>query len=171
MRIGFLGYLEPCNWILHGGGGRIALFEAERALAEIAEHRPTVDLLVVSLHADLLKERHTTSPLGDLLPFDQFAEADLLLYLRGELQHDENTIGNWIARSGPVMGNQAPRYFSEAKQHSYAQQVMIGLGLDDIEVLRRRLAAKKGTIAERLGHPSGDGGPLEFFDPADIGTR
>ncbi|NLF31703.1 MAG: CapA family protein [Planctomycetes bacterium] len=53
LRIGFLGYLEPCNWVLRGGGGKVSLFDPAGACADIARCRGHVDTLVVSLHADL----------------------------------------------------------------------------------------------------------------------
>lgn len=53
VRLGFLGYLEPCNWTLDGGGGRIAYFRLPEVLADVRRHRGEVDVLVVSLHADL----------------------------------------------------------------------------------------------------------------------
>lgn len=53
IRIGFLGYQEPCNCTYEGGGGRLSYFDLSRAVEEIRENKPLVDILVVSLHADM----------------------------------------------------------------------------------------------------------------------
>jgi len=53
MSVGFLGYLEPCNWTLEGGGGRVAYFKLPRVLEDVRRLRGDVDVLVVSLHAGL----------------------------------------------------------------------------------------------------------------------
>ncbi len=53
MRVGFLGWQEPCNWTLEGGGGRIAYFDLPSAVEEVRRRSAEVDVLVASLHADL----------------------------------------------------------------------------------------------------------------------
>ena len=53
MRVGFLGYLEPSNWTLEGGGGRVAYFKLPRVIEDIRRNRTDVDVLVVSVHAGL----------------------------------------------------------------------------------------------------------------------
>lgn len=53
LRVGFLAYLEPCNWTLEGGGGRIAYFHADEAVERVRQARRSVDALIVSLHAGM----------------------------------------------------------------------------------------------------------------------
>ena len=53
VRLGFLGWQETCNWTLQGGGGRLAYFDLSRAVEQIKESLPGVDVLVASLHADM----------------------------------------------------------------------------------------------------------------------
>src|SRR2546423_10080 len=47
----------------------------------------------ISLHADLLKDRHTQGELAKLVPMEQFIEADYFLFLRAQVQ--PATVGEW----------------------------------------------------------------------------
>ncbi len=53
MRVGFLGYLEPNNCTLEGGGGRVSYFDIDEVVCDVKRSRGEVDILVVSIHADM----------------------------------------------------------------------------------------------------------------------
>jgi len=79
VRLGFLGYLEPCNWVLHGGGGRVSLFDLPAALDDIARCRDQVDTLVISLHAGLEFRAAPSIPRVEACRAMAAAGADLIL--------------------------------------------------------------------------------------------
>ncbi|MFW6155650.1 MAG: CapA family protein [Planctomycetota bacterium] len=114
LRIGFLGYLEPCNWVLRGGGGKVSLFNLAEALADIARCREQVDTLVVSLHADLEFRPGPSVPRVDVCRAMVDAGADLVLchhphVPQGIERWGEGLIayslGNFIFPSGPYLRN------------------------------------------------------------------
>ena len=53
LRVGFLCYCEDSNYSLGTPGACHAYYTRENVLADVAENRATVDVLVVSVHADL----------------------------------------------------------------------------------------------------------------------
>ncbi len=53
MKLGFIGYQQECNWTLSGGGGRVAYYKMPEILGEVRREAKRVDMLVVSIHADL----------------------------------------------------------------------------------------------------------------------
>jgi poly-gamma-glutamate synthesis protein (capsule biosynthesis protein) len=53
LRWGFLGYCEDSNYTLSAGGPGYAYYSARAVLADIRRCRASVDVLVVSVHADL----------------------------------------------------------------------------------------------------------------------
>jgi hypothetical protein len=56
-----------------------------RRVKSLATREQRLQSNSASLHADMLRERHTSGDLADLVPFDEFMAADYLLFLRGEV--------------------------------------------------------------------------------------
>jgi hypothetical protein len=56
----------------------------------------------VCFHADILHARHSTGGLATILPFDEFAAADFLLFLRGELAPDQVETRLWCGGLGAL---------------------------------------------------------------------
>ena len=121
MRIGFLGYLEPCNWTLEGGAGRIAYFKLPDVLEDIRAHRAEVDLLVVSLHADLEFRMAPSIPRVEACRQVAEAGADLILchhphVPQGVERWGESLIayslGNFVFDVSRYQESGSPRVFS-----------------------------------------------------------
>lgn len=53
LRWGFLSYCEDSNYTLSAGGPGYAYYTPRAVLADIRRHRASVDVLVVSIHADI----------------------------------------------------------------------------------------------------------------------
>ncbi len=124
-----------------------------------------------SHYADLLNERHTQGALANLVPIEQFSEADYFLFLRTELQPaTQPTTIVWIPWSVLYL-KQTPRYILGAERIKYAQQLLRPLGVEDIDTLRARLRERVGKLAGTWG----DGGrwhyPLSEFHFNIIGNR
>ncbi len=114
MKIGFIGYLEECNWVLSGGGGRIAFFRMPEILEEIEQKSEEVDMLIVSLHADL--EFRLAPSVPRVEAARAMAEAGAALILchhphvpQGIEKYGESVIayslGNFIFQIGDYQGN------------------------------------------------------------------
>lgn len=106
----------------------------------------------ISLHADLLNERHTQGELGKLVPMQQLTEADYFLFLRAQvLQPAESyELPIWMPWSSLHM-NQVPRYIQGAKRIKYAQRLLQPLGVQDIKALRIRLVACTKSLEKGWG--------------------
>jgi len=114
----------------------------------------------ISLHADLLHERHTQGAIAKYVPVEQFAEADYFLFLRAQLQPATITARwpLWMPWSSLYVRH-LPRYLEEAKRVKYAQRLLRPLGVEDIPTLRTRLAERTGILEQAWG-----AGPFRIWD-------
>ena len=128
-----------------------------------------------SIHADILKERHTQGELGILVPIEQFIDADYFLFLRAELEKEgtERVLMSWRAWSTLYMKHQPPKFLAEATRIKYAQRLLRPLGVENIQMLRERLTERAKKLEGLFNHPyySGWSHPLEDFDVSTIGAR
>jgi len=126
---------------------------ANRPFSDMSEHLVVFTKLNeekrrVSVHADLLKVRHENDPLRLLTAFDEFIGADYFLYLRGELPGDElGTFIDWRPWSTFYM-TRAPRFFLDARDTAVAQKIATALGLDNVQMLKRRLHERAGRLRQ-----------------------
>ncbi len=123
----------------------------------------------LSLHADILNERHTEGELAKLVSMQQFMDADCFLFLRAEFQKDSQSIFSWFPFSTLYM-EQTPRYLLEASRAKYAQQLLRPLGVENIETLRVRLVEGEAKLAQMFNSPF-PRQPFGNFDPRTIGSR
>ena len=125
----------------------------------------------MSLHADLLNERHTQGELDNLMPMEQFAEADYFLFLRAELPSE--TVSSWIEWK-PWSGlylHEMPRYLVDATNARVAEQMLRPLGVGDIATLRSRLAQRALRYGKLWSATGFWHSPLEGFDTNIIGSE
>jgi poly-gamma-glutamate synthesis protein (capsule biosynthesis protein) len=124
MKIGFLGYLEECNWVLSGGGGRIAFYRMPEILMEIEQMSEEVDMLIVSLHADLEFRLAPSVPRVENCRAMAEAGADLILchhpHVPQGIERYEDTViaysmGNFIFEIGDYQG--------KASEHTYKSTI------------------------------------------------
>ena len=126
----------------------------------------------ISLHADLLHDRHTQGDLGQAMPLERFMEADYFLFLRGQLKPAEaSRLIVWLPWSTLSL-RQPPHYLVEATSATYAQQLLRPLAVPDISTFRKRYAERASKL---VGLWQESGGfwfdPLRNFDPERIGSR
>lgn len=107
----------------------------------LPERNRRLALARISVHADLLNERHTQADLGTLVPMQRFIEADYLLFLRSE---------EWRPWSTIYM-TQQPRYIIEASSTRYAQRLLPPLGVADVTALRARLRERAKQLKQMNG--------------------
>jgi hypothetical protein len=108
----------------------------------------------MSLHADLLNERHTNGDLGVSIPIGQIIGADFFLFLRSD---------DWSPWSTLYMAGQPPRYLIEATNTKYAKQLLRPLAVETIDLLRVRIADRINAVRQffNSGYRSS---PLAGFD-------
>jgi hypothetical protein len=122
-----------------------------------------------SIHADLLRERHSSENLSAASPLNDFVDADLFLFFRAEAGRQEaGERVQWIPWSVLNLGGRVPRFLVDATRRRLAEPMLQPLGLGNVEAFRRLVA----TSVPRLRGLFDAAGyyPLEF-DPDSIATR
>jgi hypothetical protein len=120
-----------------------------------------------SLHADLLRDRHSEGPLARLMPLDEFVYGDFFLFLRS-IVDDAGTTRGWAPWS-TVFLSELPSYLVEAESKDYATILMAALGVSDAAILRLRLIERLPEIQSVAGY--GVLSRLSPYDPNIIATR
>ncbi|MGQ0600697.1 MAG: hypothetical protein ACT4QE_03260, partial [Anaerolineales bacterium] len=118
----------------------------------------------LSLHADLLNERHTNGELGESIPSGQFMNADFFLYLRNQ---NNAVFEHWRPWSCLYL-NEPPKFLMEAKIKANAEQLLRPLNVADVEILRGRIAQAIEGLSHFFQHSRFMA--LQYsFDVNDIG--
>lgn len=139
---------------------------------ELLDHRKRrLRLNRMSLHADILNQRHSEGTIGDTTPMQDLVAADFFLYLRAAAAAGPTDSGfDWRPWSVPYM-RETPPFLHNVTLRREAERLLHPLGVADIDVLRELLAHR----APRVGALYGQGGfwryPLADFDVSDIGSR
>ena len=125
----------------------------------------------LSLHADLLHERHTRGGLAGVSPFEDFASADYFLFLLGELPPEEapDYAMKWRPWSALYL-KRAPLFLVSAEQKSVADESSKVLGLPNVGEFKKRLAERSSRV-ELLFREGWWDHPLTSRDIERIGSR
>jgi hypothetical protein len=127
----------------------------------------------VSLHADILKERHEHGQLGQLCPWRGFQDADVFLYLRSVFETATFDLWKiWRPWSAAFSSRGSIRYLLEATRREKAEQLLEPLGVKDLAELRTRLKDAAGGLHQLFGHrnPFYED-PFEGLQPELIGSK
>jgi hypothetical protein len=94
----------------------------------------------MSLHADILNDRHATGELAKIMPMEEFIAADYFMFLLGELPHSTyaGIMMDWRPWSTLYLKN-TPRFLQYAVRKKVADQLMRIFRIPDIEEFRRRM--------------------------------
>jgi hypothetical protein len=124
----------------------------------------------LSLHADLLQERHEAGELAYLCPWQSFQDADIFLFLRSALPPEKLDIWDiWRPWSAAIL-SRCPGFLREAVQREKAEALRKALGLQTVAVLRERLQERIVALHQLFGHKNPFFDPLPGLDPNRIGT-
>lgn len=127
------------------------------------EHRKNrLKLNRVSVHADIINERHTKGILAETMPMENFLEADFFLFLRAGL--------NWRAWSTIYLGDTIPQFLVEAASEKYVQNLFNPLKVDSIPILKERIIERVKELRQ-LFRPGIMFFPLGDFDLRTIGSQ
>lgn len=158
-----------------GGAGMVSFPYISKRVGLLGRRNERLKLNRASVHADILKERHSGGGLGELVPMQQFMCADYFLFMRAEFERpDLHTGATWNAWSA-IFLPATPPYLEHATRNKYAERLLRPLGIDSIETFRKKVVELKAS--ERLARIFGDpfclglDNPIENFDPQKIGTR
>ncbi len=78
-------------------------------------------------HSEILNQRHTNGKIAEIVPMQQFIEADFFLFLLSESKTKDDGDSYWHGWSLLYM-EQAPKYLLEAKNVKFAEQLLSPLG-------------------------------------------
>ncbi len=127
-------------------------------------------LNVDSMHAYVLKERHSQGEIGQAIPMSDFTAADFFLYLRAKLQARDNIDSyNWTPTTYMYL-QQPPRYLLQAERRSFADQLLVSLGVPDLLSFRERFAQRIMTDRAFTGFARWRN-PLSDINPQLFGSR
>jgi hypothetical protein len=100
----------------------------------------------MSLHADILYERHTKGGLAAIMPIDDFMEADYFLFLAAELpQPDDAVAMEWRPWSDLYLKH-TPLFLRNAERKETTDQLAKVFNVPDAQELRRRIIMRAGNI-------------------------
>jgi hypothetical protein len=125
----------------------------------------------ISLHADILNERHTTGGLAAVMPMDQFVAADYFLFLLGELKREEdNGFIEWRPWSALYL-KRAPIFLRAADHRDVAAHLLQIFGVPDGDEFRRRFSERAGRLADLFNRSGGFwSSPVRDADVQYFGT-
>jgi hypothetical protein len=139
---------------------------------DLLEHRKQrLKLNRVSVHADILKERHDRGPLGEFSPWAPFQDADLFLFLRSVAEREEFLLfDTWRPWSAALL-QRCPSYLLEAIQREKAEQLIEPLGVEDVAALRNRVRVAVEKLYKVFSYRNPFYHPFAGFNPDHIGTK
>ena len=112
--------------------------------------RKAKSLRVACLHGQILQQRHAAGPLAEVVPLEQFVDAELFLFIRGEfIKQDRSGSIAWFPWSS-LYAHEAPRFLVRAVRAKDAEQLLRPLGAPSIEVLRERLPEFAARLREAV---------------------
>ncbi|MDP3792211.1 MAG: hypothetical protein Q8Q89_00580 [bacterium] len=119
--------------------------ETRENWTELSEYSPLLDEerkkrnpIRISLHADLLKERHEKEVFSTIIPIKDFTETDFFLYLYGEGTSEDEYYSRWYPQS-VVWFSHTPVFLTDTIDYSKAIQLCHALKINDISELKKRL--------------------------------
>ncbi|CCD96759.1 hypothetical protein BRAO375_740042 [Bradyrhizobium sp. ORS 375] len=124
----------------------------------------------ISVHADLLHERHSSGSLAAIVPEENFIAADFFLFLRGELAPEERGPHfAWRPWSSLYMKG-VPRFLLDAERKARAAELAQTLSVPSVDELKKRLL-ERGHELGRLFNIGWWDYPISESDVQRIGSR
>lgn len=125
-------------------------------------------LNLMSAHGALLRERHASSDLGAVMPFEQVLGADYFLFLFAEAHHQNKDAVPWFPPTAPYL-TEGSTFLARLRRVAYATEVATTFDLTGIDDLRRLIANSEVKLARAFGI---DWYRIpEAYDPSVIGAQ
>lgn len=144
-------YVE--NASLHRGAEAVGIDFIRQHLDSLEHRNDRLKLRRISLHADILTERHGGGDLGRVSPINQLAEADLFLYFRSQFTSEPDESGFRFTLWYPMLAwtlSNLPRFLTKARARKFATRLLPALGVNSIESLRNKLVAAWAWLTRAL---------------------
>lgn len=155
----------------HGGPSeRIDLGDISIHSEVLRQRNERLRLQRISLHADLLHDRHGNGALAQVMPFDAFADADLFLFLRGQIAPTTAPRGIAWRPWSIVWLNHIPTFLAAATSVTYAEQLLPAFGVANVVLLRTRME-QRWAVVRGLWSSGFSVNPLDRFDFGSIGSE
>lgn len=122
---------------------------------------------------DILKARHESGGPGATVPLDELADADYLLFLRGELEKPDGSqehFFRWRPWTWRALWGRTPRFLHDAHARTVATQLASALGVSSVEILRKLLHERVRRLSELAGFSVGHH-RLDDYDFDQLGRR
>jgi hypothetical protein len=159
----------PIKYLPHDGGpGTVDWRYASEQLPSLGDESRRRQRL--SLHADILNERHTTGGLASVMPMADFVAADYFLFLVGEMTPDSwnESIFEWRPWGALYMAH-LPLFLRDAEHNQTADELLKLFKIGDAEEFKRRFGERAIHLRKMFG-----GGlwhePIEAKDVEYFGT-
>jgi hypothetical protein len=124
----------------------------------------------MSVHADLLHDRHTSGSLTAIVPEEDFTAADFFLFLQSELAPQERGPHLFWRAWSALYLKSAPRFLLDAERKGRAEELARALGVPSVEELKKRLE-ERGPELRRLFERGFWDFPVSKEDVQRIGSR
>lgn len=125
----------------------------------------------MSLHADLLNERHSAGRIAEITPMTDFAAADLFLNLRAAARDGSSQHGFDWRPWGLLYLRQPPRFLHNIGLRREAERLLGALGASDLDGLRGLLARRLPQLGTFYDQRRLWTNPLADFNPEDVAVR
>ncbi len=101
----------------------------------------------VSIHADLLNERHLSGGLSSVVPMEDFVAADFFLFLFGEIAEDEYDGPSFVWRPWSyIYMKHVPVFIKSAENKGYAKKITEAFNISSTEEFKKRLLERAGNV-------------------------
>ena len=168
--------LDEGIYVQNAEGGRADLVQFDYVseyIKLLVYRNQRLDLRRLSLHSDILKERHSQGDLAEVAPHESFVEADYFLAMRSlkDGKDDDGPFYSaWRAWSVLHTTGGGPRFLVEAKSKKVAERLCDTLGLSDVDQLRGRISTTR-TYLSRLFQGGFWSAPPFHYRPEEIGSQ
>lgn len=120
-------------------------------LYSLDQRNAQLGLRRLSLHSDILRDRHTEGDLAKLAPHEPFMEADYLLSMRAIVDAKGQPMLFWRPWSVVHMPGAGPRFLIEAKRKSFVKRFAPAVGAKGIDELRQLAILNRQYLMELFG--------------------
>lgn len=155
------------------GRPRAVPFTKVSEYVRLLDHRNNrLNLRRASLHAEILKQRHTEGGIGSTTPMHEFTAADFFLYLRGAATASPADHGfDWRPWS-VLYFREEPSFLHNIELRREAEQLLRPLGVASIDTLRELFRNRAPKVREMFSrHAVPWDYPLARLDTNAIGSR
>ncbi len=122
----------------------------------------------LSIHSQILMQRHSEGELAKVVPHEQFTDADFFLSMRAASLAQGKMFDYWRPWSVVYMRKRGPEFVIRAKSKKYAERLLVPLAVADVECLRKLMTEHRRYLQSLFGTGAWD---PPYVNPNEIGTK